>query len=78
MGNSFMSSASADRLVSATRDGDLVQANMLFEFNPSLANCSTFGGPNSLLHFVSSTGHNETALMHACTLIQLSVLKKLL
>ncbi|CAL5185282.1 unnamed protein product [Lathyrus oleraceus] len=59
MGNSFGCSASGERLVSAARDGDLVEAKMLLEFNPSLAKYSTFGGLNSPLHFAASKGHNE-------------------
>ncbi|KAL5727634.1 RING-type E3 ubiquitin transferase [Ranunculus cassubicifolius] len=59
MGNSFGCSASGERLVSAARDGDLVEAKMLLEFNPSLAKYSTFGGLNSPLHFASARGHNE-------------------
>lgn len=59
MGNSFGCSASGERLVSAARDGDLVEAKMLLEFNPCLAKYSTFGGLNSPLHFAASKGHNE-------------------
>ncbi|XP_050920256.1 E3 ubiquitin-protein ligase XBAT33 [Lathyrus oleraceus] len=59
MGNSFGCSASGERLVAAARDGDLVEAKMLLEFNPSLAKYSTFGGLNSPLHFAASKGHNE-------------------
>ncbi|KAI5421789.1 hypothetical protein KIW84_045287 [Lathyrus oleraceus] len=65
MGNSFGCSASGERLVAAVRDGDLVEAKMLLEFNPSLAKYSTFGGLNSPLHFAASKGHNEiVALLH--------------
>ncbi|KAI4340870.1 hypothetical protein MLD38_025668 [Melastoma candidum] len=59
MGNSLGCSASGERLVSAARDGDLVEAKMLLEFNPCLARYSTFGGLNSPLHFASVKGHNE-------------------
>ncbi|KAI3985392.1 hypothetical protein MKX01_033706 [Papaver californicum] len=59
MGNSFGCSASGERLVSAARDGDLVEARMLLEFNPGLAKYSTFGGLNSPLHFAAARGHNE-------------------
>ncbi|XP_058104821.1 E3 ubiquitin-protein ligase XBAT33-like [Magnolia sinica] len=59
MGNSFGCSASGERLVSAARDGDLVEARMLLEFNPCLARYSTFGGLNSPLHFAAAKGHNE-------------------
>ncbi|KAK9292529.1 hypothetical protein L1049_020503 [Liquidambar formosana] len=59
MGNSFGCSASGERLVSAARDGDLVEAKMLLECNPCLAKYSTFGGLNSPLHFAAAKGHNE-------------------
>ncbi|EPS70570.1 hypothetical protein M569_04191, partial [Genlisea aurea] len=59
MGNSFGCSASGERLVSAARDGDFVEAKMLLEYNPCLAKYSTFGGLNSPLHFAASKGHNE-------------------
>ncbi|KAL9237287.1 hypothetical protein vseg_011856 [Gypsophila vaccaria] len=59
MGNSFGCSASGERLVSAARDGDLVEAKMLLECNPCLAKYSTFGGVNSPLHFASAKGHTE-------------------
>ncbi|KAL8160213.1 hypothetical protein V2J09_001750 [Rumex salicifolius] len=59
MGNSFGCSASGERLVSAARDGDLLEAKMLLEFNPCLAKYSTFGGLNSPLHFAAAKGHNE-------------------
>eukprot|EP00252_Welwitschia_mirabilis_P005342 TRINITY_DN15849_c0_g1_i1.p1 TRINITY_DN15849_c0_g1~~TRINITY_DN15849_c0_g1_i1.p1 ORF type:complete len:529 (+),score=85.64 TRINITY_DN15849_c0_g1_i1:556-2142(+) len=59
MGNSLGCSASGERLVSAARDGDLVEARMLLDFNPCLARYSTFGGLNSPLHFAAAKGHNE-------------------
>ncbi|KAE9621026.1 putative ankyrin repeat-containing domain-containing protein [Lupinus albus] len=59
MGNSFGCSASGERLVSAARDGDLVEAKVLLKWNPGLAKYSTFGGLNSPLHFAASKGHNE-------------------
>lgn len=59
MGNSFGCSASGERLVSAARDGDLVEARMLLDFNPCLARYSTFGGLNSPLHFAAAKGHSE-------------------
>ncbi|KAG4907881.1 hypothetical protein JHK84_056405 [Glycine max] len=59
MGNSFGCSASGERLVSAARDGDLVEAKMLLNCNPCLAKYSTFGGLNSPLHFAAAKGHNE-------------------
>ncbi|KAM7273476.1 hypothetical protein ACFE04_028140 [Oxalis oulophora] len=51
--------ASGERLVSAARDGDLVEAKMLLDCNPCLAKYSTFGGLNSPLHFAAAKGHNE-------------------
>ena len=59
MGNSFGCSASGERLISAARDGDFVEAKMLLDCNPCLAKYSTFGGLNSPLHFASAKGHNE-------------------
>ncbi|KAL2550360.1 E3 ubiquitin-protein ligase [Forsythia ovata] len=59
MGNSFGCSASGERLVSAARDGDYVEAKMLLDCNPCLAKYSTFGGLNSPLHFAAAKGHNE-------------------
>ncbi|CAA2984451.1 E3 ubiquitin- ligase XBAT33 [Olea europaea subsp. europaea] len=59
MGNSFGCSASGERLVSAARDGDFVEARMLLDCNPCLAKYSTFGGLNSPLHFAAAKGHNE-------------------
>lgn len=59
MGNSFGCSASEERLVSAARDGDLVEAKMLLDCNPCLAKYTTFGGLNSPLHFAAAKGHNE-------------------
>ncbi|XP_047342084.1 E3 ubiquitin-protein ligase XBAT33-like [Impatiens glandulifera] len=59
MGNSFGCSASGERLVSAARDGDLVEAKMLLDCNPYFAKYSTFGGLNSPLHFAAAKGHNE-------------------
>ncbi|KAG9159686.1 hypothetical protein Leryth_017397 [Lithospermum erythrorhizon] len=59
MGNSFGCSASGERLVSAARDGDFVEAKMLLDCNPYLAKYSTFGGLNSPLHFAAAKGHNE-------------------
>jgi len=63
MGNSFGCSASGERLVSAARDGDLVEAKMLLNCNPYLAKYSTFGGLNSPLHFASAKGHNEVFII---------------
>lgn len=63
MGNSFGCSASGERLVSAARDGDFVEAKMLLDCNPCLAKYSTFGGLNSPLHFAAAKGHNEVPFM---------------
>ncbi|MQL82388.1 hypothetical protein Taro_014841 [Colocasia esculenta] len=63
MGNSLGCSASGERLVSAARDGDLVEARMLLAFNPCLARYSTFGGLNSPLHFAAAKGHNEIVML---------------
>ena len=62
MGNSFGCSASGERLVSAARDGDFVEAKMLLDCNPCLAKYSTFGGLNSPLHFAAAKGHNDVRL----------------
>ncbi|KAL1818238.1 hypothetical protein ACET3Z_013107 [Daucus carota] len=59
MGNSFGGSASGERLISAPRDGDFVEAKMLLDCNPCLAKYSAFGGLNSPLHLASAKGHNE-------------------
>lgn len=66
MGNSFGCSASGERLVSAARDGDLVEAKMLLDCNPCLAKYSTFGGLNSPLHFAAAKGHNEVHAFSFC------------
>nr|AAY26120.1 pollen ankyrin-like protein [Lilium longiflorum] len=63
MGNSLGCSASGERLVSAARDGDAVEARMLLEFSPCLAKYSTFGGLNSPLHFAAAKGHIEIVEM---------------
>lgn len=62
MGNSFGCSASGERLVSAARDGDVIEAKMLLDCSPCLAKYSTFGGLNSPLHFAAAKGHNEVVL----------------
>ncbi|WOL00099.1 putative E3 ubiquitin-protein ligase XBOS33 isoform X1 [Canna indica] len=63
MGNSLGCSASGERLVSAARDGDLLEARILLEFNPGLAKYSTFRGLNSPLHFAAAKGHNEIVML---------------
>lgn len=68
MGNSFGCSASGERLVSAARDGDLIEAKMLLNCNPCLAKYSTFGGLNSPLHFAAAKGHNEVVLLFPLSL----------
>lgn len=70
MGNSFGCSASGERLVSAARDGDYVEAKMLLDCNPYLAKYSTFGGLNSPLHFAAAKGHNEVISIFSFTLPQ--------
>ncbi|KAM7268732.1 hypothetical protein ACFE04_010898 [Oxalis oulophora] len=59
VGNSFGCSASGERLVSAARDGDFVEAKALLEYNPRLARYSTFGVRNSPLHYSAAQGHHE-------------------
>ncbi|XVF12456.1 hypothetical protein REPUB_Repub08aG0120100 [Reevesia pubescens] len=59
MGNSFGCSASGERLVSAARDGDLVEAKMLLDSYPCLAKYSTFGSLNSPLHFAAAKAHTQ-------------------
>ena len=59
MGNSLGCSASGERLVSTTRDGDLKEAKALLECNPRLAKYSTFGVRNSPLHYSAAQGHSE-------------------
>ncbi|KAL0903532.1 hypothetical protein M5K25_027918 [Dendrobium thyrsiflorum] len=59
MGNSFGCSASGERLVSAARDGDFLEAKALLEYNPRLARYSTFGVRNSPLHHSAAQGHHE-------------------
>lgn len=71
MGNSFGCSASGERLVSAARDGDFVEAKMLLDCNPCLAKYSTFGGLNSPLHFGASKGHNEVKIQSFFVLVPL-------
>lgn len=63
MGNSLGCSASGERLVSAARDGDFVEAKMLLDCNPCLAKYSTFGGLNSPLHFASAKGHIDVCIL---------------
>lgn len=69
MGNSFGCSASGERLVSAARDGDYVEAKMLLDCNPCLAKYSTFGGLNSPLHFAAAKGHNEVSFSFSLTIL---------
>lgn len=73
MGNSFGCSASGERLVSAARDGDFVEAKMLLDCNPCLAKYSTFGGLNSPLHFAAAKGHNEVLVIVTTTLYLITI-----
>lgn len=73
MGNSFGCSASGERLVSAARDGDFVEAKMLLDCNPCLAKYSTFGGLNSPLHFAAAKGHNEVCIYFGTSTPHLSL-----
>ncbi|KAI6682516.1 hypothetical protein NL676_036397 [Syzygium grande] len=57
--NSFRCSVYGDRLVSAARDGDLVEAKALLECNPRLVRYSTLGVHNSPLHYAAAQGHHE-------------------
>ena len=66
MGNSLGCSASGERLVSAARDGDAVEARMLLELSPALARYSTFGGLNSPLHFAAAKGHLDVRAPLPC------------
>lgn len=59
VGDSIGCSASGERLVTATRDGDLQEAKALLDYNPRLASYSTFGFRNSPLHFSAALGHHE-------------------
>ncbi|KAJ7541014.1 hypothetical protein O6H91_10G041300 [Diphasiastrum complanatum] len=63
MGISLGCSASGERLVSAARDGDLQETQALLDYNPRLANYSTFGVRNSPLHFAAMKGHSEIVLL---------------
>lgn len=63
VGNSFGCSASGERLVSAARDGDLLEAKALLDYNPRLARYSTFGVRNSPLHYSAAQGHHEIVFL---------------
>ncbi|KAJ8432976.1 hypothetical protein Cgig2_032808 [Carnegiea gigantea] len=52
-------SASGERLVSAARDGDFLEAKALLEDNPRLVKYSTNGVKNSPLHYSAAQGHHE-------------------
>ncbi|XP_062201088.1 probable E3 ubiquitin-protein ligase XBOS32 [Phragmites australis] len=58
VGNSFGCSASSGQPMLADRDGDLLEACALLEYNLRLARYSTFGGHNSLLHYAATQGHH--------------------
>lgn len=57
--NSFRCSVYGERLVSAARDGDLLEAKALLECNPCLVRYSTLGVRNSPLHYAAAQGHHE-------------------
>ncbi|GAB2267474.1 E3 ubiquitin-protein ligase xbat32 [Dionaea muscipula] len=59
VGNSLGCSSSGERLVSAARDGDLLEAKALLEDNPRLVRYMTFGVKNSPLHYSAAQGHHE-------------------
>lgn len=59
VGNSLGCSASGERLVSAARDGDFLEAKALLEDNPRLVKYSTNGVKNSPLHYSAAQGHHE-------------------
>lgn len=59
MGDSLGCSADGERLVSAARDGDLVETRQLLNYNPRLVRYSTFGSGNSPLHYSAALGHLE-------------------
>ncbi|XP_020573346.1 probable E3 ubiquitin-protein ligase XBOS32 [Phalaenopsis equestris] len=63
IGDSFGCSATGERLVSASRDGDLHEAKALLDHNPRLVNYSTFGFKNSPLHFSAAQGHHEVVAL---------------
>ncbi|KAG6470537.1 hypothetical protein ZIOFF_071610 [Zingiber officinale] len=67
MGNLLLGcSAAGERLVTAARDGDVIEAQKLVEMNPGLARYATFAGISSPLHAAAARGHAETPLMEAC------------
>ncbi|KAK8948005.1 putative E3 ubiquitin-protein ligase XBOS33 [Platanthera guangdongensis] len=61
MGNSLVCAAAGagDRLVTASRDGDAAEVELLLARNPGLAKYSTFAAQNSPLHFAAAKGHTE-------------------
>ncbi|KAG6473743.1 hypothetical protein ZIOFF_067660 [Zingiber officinale] len=59
MGNLLGCSAAGERLVTAARDGDVIEAQKLVEMNPGLARYSTFAGLSSPLHAAAARGHAE-------------------
>ncbi|PKU73945.1 probable E3 ubiquitin-protein ligase XBOS32 isoform X1 [Dendrobium catenatum] len=63
IGHSLGCSASGERLVSASKDGDLQEAKALLDHNPRLASYSTFGFRNSPLHFSAAQGHHEVVAL---------------
>ncbi|XP_074581686.1 E3 ubiquitin-protein ligase XBAT33-like [Curcuma longa] len=63
MGNWLGCSAAGERLVTAARDGDIIEAQKLVEMNPGLARYSTFAGLSSPLHAAAARGHTEIVMM---------------
>ncbi|XP_042441115.1 E3 ubiquitin-protein ligase XBAT33-like [Zingiber officinale] len=63
MGNLLGCSAAGERLVTAARDGDVIEAQKLVEMNPGLARYSTFAGLSSPLHAAAARGHAEIVMM---------------
>lgn len=59
MGNWLGCSAAGERLVTAARDGDVIEAQKLVEMNPGLARYLTFAGLSSPLHAAAARGHAE-------------------
>ncbi|XP_042448500.1 E3 ubiquitin-protein ligase XBAT33-like isoform X1 [Zingiber officinale] len=64
MGNLLLGcSAAGERLVTAARDGDVIEAQKLVEMNPGLARYATFAGISSPLHAAAARGHAEIVMM---------------
>ncbi|KAJ4806386.1 E3 ubiquitin-protein ligase XBAT33 [Rhynchospora pubera] len=64
MGNSMVAcSGHGERLVTASREGDMPEVQKLLQINPGLARYSTFGLLNSPLHLASARGHHEVVAL---------------